>query len=948
MTMLEHALALAARGWSVFPCHPATKQPLVKSDVAGEGGLKLATTNEAQIRAWWQRWPQAMIGLPTGTPIDAFVVDVDAGEDKATGEIFDAAALQLNLERAIGGPLPPTRYALTPRGGVHLYFQLPADGAEIGNRANLLGKGSRIDIRGEGGYVIAPPSVRKDGVAYAWGDEQLDVAIAPAALVDLVLRRGAFEEKPAAGGSGIGARAAAGVSPPAGAGGTIAAGDEAVRKYGLTALDAELQTVRNAGQGGRNDALNIASLKLAQLVAAGALHESFVRAALENAAADCGLIKDDGIRSVRATIESGFRKGRAQPRDLGEIRRQAESRASRPRGQRGASAASDRESRPRGNAGGDNGTRDDGRREDADAADRVASSRRSASAAGDARPPDDFNPPDSSVAPAPPPASNGKPSSQTGAARSSAGGWGAGGEPPKPAAETDDARNMRLAFFPLTDLGNAERFRERYKDRLLWCAAIGWLTWDGRRWSREGAEELVKIAEHDTVRLIQDEARELRNSGCKDDKDAPRGARDFVFKTDRDGNRTLYSEKVAAWGRSSEAVNKLGALSKRGAPYFSVSIDKLDADKMKINVRNGTLVIAKRDDADYVDFRPHDPADMITKLAPVDFDPAAERTVFDAFLTRVQPQAEMRAFLQQWLGVSLTGVTEQLLAFLYGKGSNGKSVLMDAVSFVAGDYGETVPIETFLDHGKSRGAGQATPDLAILPGVRMLRTSEPEKGAKLAEALVKLVTGGEPIQARHLNRDFFKFYPQFKLTMSGNYRPTISGTDEGIWRRVRLVPFGVTIPKEERDIHLGDKLRGEASGILNWLLDGLRVWLDKGLQEPADVLEATAEYRSASDPLGRFLASCVADSLGDRVQSSVLHQVYEAWCKASGENAWKNRGLSLALQERGYKSKQSNVMWFLDIKLTKSVNDFVDHEGNPLRMRTDGEKEAVDAGDVEI
>ncbi|WP_448031531.1 phage/plasmid primase, P4 family [Bradyrhizobium liaoningense] len=934
MTMLEHALALAGRGWSVFPCHPGTKQPLVKSDVAGEGGLKLATTDETTIRAWWQRWPQAMIGLPTGAPIGAFVVDVDAGEDKATGEIFEAAALQINLERAIGTKLPPTRYALTPRGGVHFYFQLPADGSEIGNRANLLGKGSRIDIRGDGGYVIAPPSVRKDGVAYAWGDEQLDVAIAPAALVDLILRRGAFEEKPAQGsgqGSGIGARAAAGVKPPAGKGDTIAAGDEAVRKYGLSALDAELQTVRKAGQGGRNDALNIASLKLAQLVAAGALNESFVRAALENAAADCGLIRDDGLRAVRATIESGFRKGRSQPRDLNEIRRQA----------------ADRQSRPRGRRDGAGVTRDDGRREDADAADRVSSSGR-LGAAGDARPPDDFNPPDSSVAPAPPPGTNGKPSSQTGAVPQSAGGWGAGGEPPRPPAEADDVRNMRLAFFPLTDLGNAERFRERYKDRLLWCPAIGWLTWDGRRWSREGAEELVKIAEHDTVRSIQDEAKELKASGCKDDPDPPRGARDFVFKVDRDGNKTLYSDKVAAWGRSSEAVNKLGALSKRGAPYFVVSIDKLDADKMKINVRNGTLVVAKRAEGDYVEFRPHDPADMITKLAPVDYDPDAERKVFDAFLERVQPRVEMRAFLQQWLGVSMTGVTEQLLAFLYGKGSNGKSVLMDAVSFVAGDYGETVPIETFLDHGKSRGAGQATPDLAILPGVRMLRTSEPEKGAKLAEALVKLVTGGEPIQARHLNRDFFKFYPQFKLTMSGNYRPTISGTDEGIWRRVRLVPFSVTIPKEERDIHLGDKLRAEGAGILNWLLDGLRIWLDKGLQEPEDVVQATAEYRAASDPLGRFLGACVADSLGDRVQSSVLHQVYEAWCKASGENAWKNRGLSLAMQERGYKSKQSNVMWFLDIKLTKSVNDFVDADGNPLRMRDDGEKETADVGAIEI
>jgi putative DNA primase/helicase len=138
---------------------------------------------------------------------------------------------------------------------------------------------------------------------------------------------------------------------------------------------------------------------------------------------------------------------------------------------------------------------------------------------------------------------------------------------------------------------------------------------------------------------------------------------------------------------------------------------------------NGTLVVRRRDDGDYVAFQPHDPTDLITKLAPVDFDPEATCGVFDAFLAKVQPRHEMRAFLQQWLGLSLTGdVSEQKLAFFYGKGGNGKSVLIDAVSYVAGDYGETVPIETFLDQGKARNAGQATPDLAILPGVRMLRT----------------------------------------------------------------------------------------------------------------------------------------------------------------------------------------------------------------------------------
>jgi putative DNA primase/helicase len=695
-----------------------------------------------------------------------------------------------------------------------------------------------------------------------------------------------------------------------------------LRAAGLAALDEVISTLKASEADQRQAALQTAAEALGGIVAAEAINETFAKAALEEAAAGVGLIREIGGRKVKSAIAAGIKLGRKTPRRFTRTDVAAKGAImSQPRPDEVGDSAADRNSSPP--------------IPPSPAA--VSEEPPSAAAARRAAPADD---------------GVSKASSQMGASQPKADAAGGGGRGKRPEADEDDgARNLRLAFFPLTDLGNAERFRERYKDRLLWCAAIGWLAWDGRRWCRDGADELVKIAEHDTVRMIQDEAEAIAESGRKDLPDAPRSARDFVVKVDRDGNETLFSDLISRWGRSSESAQRLGALSKRGAPYFSIPIERLDADRMKINVANGTLVVAKSADGDYVQFRPHDPADMITKLAPVDFDPAAQSPVFDAFLARIQPEPAMRAFIQQWFGLSLTGdVSEQKLAFFYGKGGNGKSVLIDTVAHVAGDYGETVPIETFLDQGKARNAGQATPDLAILPGVRMLRTSEPEKGAKLAEALIKLATGGEPIQARHLNRDFFKFYPLFKLTMSGNYRPTISGADEGIWRRVRLVPFQVTIPKDERDIHLTEKLRGEASGILNWLLDGLRVWMDKGLQEPEDVIAATAEYRDASDPLGRFLSSCIAASSGERVQSSVLHEVYEAWCKANGETAWKNRGLSLAMEERGFKRKQSNVMWWLDMRLTKSVSDFVDYEGKPLRQRDDAmeQKGDGDAGDIEI
>lgn len=487
--------------------------------------------------------------------------------------------------------------------------------------------------------------------------------------------------------------------------------------------------------------------------------------------------------------------------------------------------------------------------------------------------------------------------------------------------------DARLAFYPQTDLGNAERFRDRHKGRLVWCAAMGWLWWDGRRWSREGADDQVSIAAHGTVRQIQEEARAVEGT-----------PRDRIPGTD-----VLLSEQLRSWGRRSESNDKLNRLARQASAYLSLPPSRFDADPLACNCRNGTLFLrrpgdaaprgAKPADGDNLYFLKHDPEDYITRLVPVDYDRDAQAPRFLRFLSEVQPQPEQRRQLAAWKGYSLTGdVSEQKLCMFYGTGSNGKSVFEDVTSHVAGDYAMSMPIETFLDDGQARRAGQATPDLAGLPGVRMLRTSEPNKGASLNEGLIKLATGGEPIRARHLNKDFFEFHPQFKLTLSGNHRPQIRGADDGIWRRVVLVPWAVTITEDRKDPQLTNKLRAEAAGILNWMLDGLRDWLDNGLPLAAETRAATAEYRRDSDQLGRFLEACTAPSPGERVQSSVLHEVFCAWCTANSLSPWKGRSFSDALTERGYRKDKSSVMFWLDLRLTRSKSDFVDHEGRALRV----------------
>ena len=510
---------------------------------------------------------------------------------------------------------------------------------------------------------------------------------------------------------------------------------------------------------------------------------------------------------------------------------------------------------------------------------------------------------------------------------------------PQEAGEPSDDENLRLAFFPLTDVGNAERFRDRQRGKLIWCPAIGWLFWDGKRWCRDGADEKVKIAAHDTARLIQHEAKALA------------GSRWDVAKPAR-GNKpaTMLSESLAAWGRASEAAAKLGAMREQAAPYLYVEPFALDADPFLINCRNGTLVARRRGDGDCISFRPHDPRDLITKMMPVDYDPQATCPIYDDFIAFAQPEEANRRFLHQWGGLSLTGdVSEQLLVFFWGKGKNGKSTLLVAWAEVAGDLARTVPIETFINEGRGRNAGQATPDLAMLAGVRMVQASEPDRGAKLAEALIKLATGGDPMQVRFLNRDYFTLKPVFKLTMSGNYRPRVEGADEGIWRRVRLVPWTVTVPEDRRDRHLPDKLRAEASGILNRLLDGLRDWLEHGMIASAAVLEATAEYRRDSDPLGQFIEACIKRETGARIQSSELHRLFLAWAEVNAGPKWSAKGLTQALHERGWKSKKSDASFWLDVRMTKSVNDFVDHEGMPLACNIDENQESREViDDIEM
>lgn len=525
----------------------------------------------------------------------------------------------------------------------------------------------------------------------------------------------------------------------------------------------------------------------------------------------------------------------------------------------------------------------------------------------------------------------------------------------------DDALDRACARFPMTDLGNAERFVHRYGQDFRFCAELGWFRWDGRRWLLLGEEPRalppeVMQALFSTMRAIKNEAQLARASGERVDPhpglvgDAlaaferdQASKMDFVVDFKRNVP-VMYSDKLAEWARTSEAAGKIaaaGALAK-SMERLVASVDDFDRERMAINVLNGTLRLErarrKRPEADVaagksewhtpwvLRLHGHNRDDFITKLADVHYREGATSATHDAFLAVVQPKPEMRRFLAQWGGLSLTGFTgEQKLAFFYGGGSNGKGTWVETIARIAGDYAGTIKIQSLLDQGKKSG-DQATPAIAKLPGVRFLRVSEPSKGAVLDEGLVKELTGEDPVDARHLNKSFFTFFPEFKITISGNNKPVIKDTSDGIWRRMQLVPWQADIPAAQRDKGLKDKLLAERDGIFAWLMRGLLDWKKHGLIEPEDVRLATSEYRDDSDTVGRFLRQTC--EVGEdtrarplRVRKGDLFELYQAWCHQTGSYEMAERAFSKEMAAKRFKDKHSNGAWWIGLQPTVLLED---------------------------
>jgi putative DNA primase/helicase len=416
-----------------------------------------------------------------------------------------------------------------------------------------------------------------------------------------------------------------------------------------------------------------------------------------------------------------------------------------------------------------------------------------------------------------------------------------------------------------TDLGNSQRFVERYGYKAHYCFPFElWFIWNGRKWEMDQHGQSIELGK-ETVNFIGDEA----------GKHETETERSHHFK----------------WAGISQSAPRINAMLSLARSSLAIGINELDSNPNLISFTNGVLEL------DTMTFREHRRTDMNTMMMGCGFLPEEKCPKWEWFLDEIfNGNNELIRFVQRALGYTLTASTKERAIFLcWGSGANGKSTLLGTISEVMGDYSKRTESSSFTlqKHEKVRN------DLAALKGARFVVASEAGKGRRLDEELIKQLSGGEDtISARFLFKEFFEYKPEFKIWWAFNHKPRVEDSTNSIWDRVKLIPFGITIPQDKRDRSLSDKLRAELPGIAVWMLKGFQEYKEIGLNEPDMVQLATREYREEQDRLSGFLTEkCELDPNAWSAAFD-LWIAYLEWCNDNKEQPISKRSFWFELVER--------------------------------------------------
>lgn len=433
----------------------------------------------------------------------------------------------------------------------------------------------------------------------------------------------------------------------------------------------------------------------------------------------------------------------------------------------------------------------------------------------------------------------------------------------------------------LNDTGNAGRFSSRYKSCAKFAAGMGWLIWDDLRWRRDHTSQIMELAK-ELARSIHQEAEALSDDAV----------RQLVIKHARS---TLQAPKLKAMLELAQSE-----------PELVIQPLQLDAHDMLMGVANGVVNLKTGR------LQPAQRDDMLTLRSSVTYDASAECPQFLVFIKQITGNDRtLGDYLQRVVGYSLTGRTdEQCLFFLFGKGANGKSTFLNVVKELLGaDFAKQTPSETLMARRSS-----GTNDIARLQSVRVVIANEIEDGSLLAESLVKQMTGGEALTAKFHYAEYFEFMPKFKLFIAGNHKPTIRGRDNGIWRRIRLLPFVVTIPPEKRDTQLQEKLFAEMPGILNWAIKGCLDWQKNRLGEPKVVTDAVTSYRDEMDVIGQWMQECCTVAINLESKGGEAYQSFKLWSERNGYRPLAAGTFGRDLADRFKKVERNDGNYYEGIK----------------------------------
>ena len=439
-----------------------------------------------------------------------------------------------------------------------------------------------------------------------------------------------------------------------------------------------------------------------------------------------------------------------------------------------------------------------------------------------------------------------------------------------------------LAGYELSDLGNAKRFIrmaggtfDEWGDVDLSACTVLYLRQRGWTVFYKGAFNLMRgeeLAHRHALRVAAALVEQMHIRAAK---------------AEADGYSAKFVQSIRDFATSSGNSGKLNGMLNVAANQLMVDMEDFDRDPFALNCRNGVVRFRRGDGGKPVAlFQPgHDPRDRFTRMAACDYDPRAAAPLFRGVVDYALPDPDDRAYVHKAMGYAATGSTEEQKFFVFqGKGGDGKSTIVNAVRQTLGTYATVAGIETCLDTGVKRGS-EASPDSAALAGdTRMISAGEPPSGSKLATGAIKQFTGGGTMKARELRQGLFEFDPLGKPFIECNRRPTINDTDDGIWRRLKIVPFRVQVPKDQIDPTLPRRIKAEADGIMAWLVEGVLGWMLDGLKDTASVKDALEDYRKGSNPFAQWMEDRVELDPNSRIEATVLFKDYTAWMEAQGHD----------------------------------------------------------------